>query len=178
MENFELAISPIQLAQQARDYWGHYDAYIASQLAAIGCDKCYQPKFYKAPASADEYMQPGASVQYGLKITPGSLLLATCLPADPVTGSAPPFIVQVRDQSLRHNFWDEPIPSFFLGNAKLCGLSANPLLLNGAILSEPNWFPKPYPVVGDGAFMCSFWKPGSVALRVELVFFVAEVVGK
>lgn len=174
----ELAISPLQLAQQHRDYWAHYDAYIASQLAGLASDGCYQPRFYKAPDSAHEYMQPGDSVQYGLKLTPGSLILGTCLPGDPVTLVPPSFICQIRDQSLRHNFWDEPIPSFFLGNFKPCGLSANTLLVTGAILSEPNWLCSPYPVTGDGLFMVSLWNPGAVALRVELVLLVLEAVGK
>lgn len=174
----DLAISPIQLSQQHRDYWGHYDAYIASQIAPLADDACYQPKFYKAPASADEFIQPGASVQYGLKITPGSLILGTCLPGLVTTSAPPSFIVQVRDQSLQHNFWDEPIPSIFLGNFKVCGLSANPLLQNGAILSEPSWFTSPYAVVGDGLFMVSLWNPNATALRVELVFLVLEAVGK
>jgi len=177
MGSVDLAISPCQLAQMHRDYWGHFDAYAISQFATLADDPCYQPKFYKAPASSDELMAPGASVQYGLKITPGSLILGTCLPGLVATSAAPLFIVQVRDQSLRHNFWDEPIPSFFLGNFKPNGLSANPLLATGAILSEPSWFTSPYPVTGDGLFMVSLWNPNATALRVELVFLVLEAVG-
>jgi hypothetical protein len=91
------------------------------------------------------------------------------------TLAPPQFNVQIIDQSLRHKFWDEPIPSFFLGNFKPTALSANPLLASGAIGSFPNLLNAPYPVVGDGLFMVQIWDTSGAQQRIELVIGVLEV---
>ena len=170
-----LAMSPLQLDALSRDYWGHYDAWGISQLAPLAENECYQPKFYKAPASADEVVPAYGAVEYGLKITPGGLIFGFYLPGLVATLAPPQFNVQIIDQSLRHKFWDEPIPSFFLGNFKPTSLSANPLLASGAIGSFPNLLNAPYPVVGDGLFMVQIWDTSGAQQRIELVFGVLEV---
>jgi hypothetical protein len=173
--NAELAMSPLQLDALSRDYWGHYDAWIISQLAPLAANECYQPKFCKAPASADEVIAANANASYGLKITPGSLIFGFYLPGLVATFAPPLFSVQIIDQSLRHKFWDEPIPSIFLANFKPESLSANPLLASGAIGSFPNLLNCPYPVVGDGLFMVQVWETSGAAQRIELILGVLEV---
>ena len=174
----ELAISPLQLDALSRDYYGHYDAWVMQQLAPLAESDCYQPKFYKAPASADEYMAAGGNAQYGLKITPGSLIYGFYLPALVSTSLPIPFSVQITDTSLRHKFFDEPVPSIFLANFKPTGLSTNPLLASGAIFSFPSLLNAPYPVVGSGLFKVDIWNTGATAQRIQLIFGVLEVVGK
>ena len=171
----ELAISPLQLDALTRDYWGHYDPWVISQLAPLADQDCYQPKFYKAPASADELIAAGDTANYGLKITPGSIIFGFYLPALIATSAPQPFSVQITDTSLRMKWWDEPVPSIFLGNFKPTGLSSNPLLPTGAIFSFPNLLNAPYPVVGDGLFMVDIWNTGAAQARIELVFGVLEV---
>jgi hypothetical protein len=171
----DLAISPLQLDALSRDYWGHYDAWVVSQLAPLANQSCYEPKFYKAPATADELIAAGAAVNYGLQITPGSLIFGFYLPALLATAAPLPFSVQVIDTSLRHKWYDEPIPSIFLSNLKPTGLSANQLLPTGAAFSYPNLFNAPYPVVGSGLFMVNIWNTGAAAARIELIFGVLEV---
>lgn len=172
----DLAISPLQLDALTRDYMGHYDAWVISQLAPLANQDCYQPKFYKAPASADEVIAAGGNAQYGLKITPGSLIYGFYLPGL-ISSLAPiPFSVQITDTTLRHKFFDEPVPSIFLANFKPTGLSTNPLLTAGAIFSFPSLLNAPYPVVGSGLFKVDIWNTGAVTQRIELIFGVLEVV--
>ena len=171
----DLAMSPLQLDCLTRDYWGHYDAWIISQLAPLAENECYQPKFYKAPASSDEVIAAFGNATYGLKITPGSLIFGFYLPGTASTFAPPQFNVQITDQSLRHKFWDEPIPSFFLGNFKPTALSGNLLLASGGIGSFPNLPNCPYPVVGDGLFMVEIWETSGAQQRIQLVIGVLEV---
>jgi hypothetical protein len=173
----ELAISPLQLDSLTRDYYGHYDAWVISQLAPLALSDCYQPKFYKAPSSDAELIPAGGTANYGLKITPGSLIYGFYLPGLISTGAPLPFSVQITDTSLRHSWFDEPVPSIFFANFKPTGLSASPLLTSGAIFSFPSLLNAPYPVVGDGLFAVDIWNTGAAQARIELVFGVLEVVG-
>lgn len=174
----DLAISPLQLAALNRDYYGHYDAFVISQLAPLASQDCYQPKFYKAPASDNELLASGETANYGLKITPGSIIYGFYLPALVTTNAPIPFSVQIRDVSLRHNFFDEPVPSVFLANLNPQGVSANPLLADGAVFSFPSLLNAPYPVVGSGLFSVDIWNTGTDTQRIELIFGVLEVVDK
>ena len=171
----ELALSPLQLDALTRDYYGHYDAFVISQLAALASSDCYQPKFYKAPASTDELIPAGGTANYGLKITPGSLIYGFYLPALMSTLLPLPFSVQITDSSLRHSLWDEPVPSIFLANFKPTGLSANPLLAAGGIFAYPSLLCTPMPITGDGLSMVNLWNTGSLA-RIELIIGVLEVI--
>lgn len=170
----EIAISPLQLDPLSRDYYGHYDAWVISQLAPLATSSCYQPKIYKAPASQDELIPANGNATYGLKITPGSLIYGFYLPALANTLAPLQFSVQITDTSLRHQWFDTPIPSIFLSNFKPTGLSANPLLTNGAIFSFPNLLNAPYPVVGDGLFNVQLWNQTGTQTRIELCFGVLE----
>ena len=171
----ELAISPLELDSLTRMYWGHWDAYAISQLAPLARrTDCYQPKFYKAPASNKELLAPFQTAEYGLQITPGSLIYGFLLPAEPSTGLPASFNVQIRDEAMKHEFWDAPVPSIFLANYKPTYLTANPLATEGEIASFPSLLPCPHPVTGDGIFLVKIWN-GPDAQRVELVFGVLEV---
>jgi hypothetical protein len=179
----EIPISPLQLDPLTRDYYGHYDAYSIGQLAPLARrTDCYSPKFYKAPATSDELIAANQYAAYGLRITPGSLIFGFYLPALPSTGLPPSFNFQMTDVSLNHQFFDEPIPSVFLGNYKPTYLSADPLQASGLIGSFPSLLTAPHPVVGDGLFLCEFWDttggtsgPEGSAQRLELVIGVLEV---
>ena len=115
-------ISPLSLNQMSRDLWGLFDPMAIAQLAPLAFDPRYQPKFYKAPDLASEVFAPYAYVDFGLEITRGSWIYAVCLPADPATWVPKQFTLQITDNSLKdangkpHKFWDEPIPSFMVGN--------------------------------------------------------------
>lgn len=172
----DLAISPLQLDALSRDYYGHYDAFVMGQLAPLATQGCYQPKFYKAPAAVDELIPAGGTANYGLKITPGSLIYGFYLPGLISTGAPLPFSVQITDTSLQMKWFDEPVPSIFLANFKPTGLSASPLLASGAIFSFPNLLNAPYPVVGSGLFNVDIWNTGAATTRIELIFGVLEVV--
>src|ERR1035441_9882530 len=92
-----LAMSPLQLDPLSRDYWGHYDAWVTSQLAPLADNECYQPKFYKAPASSDEVVPAFGAVEYGLKFTPGGLIFGFYLPGLVATLAPPQFNVHIID---------------------------------------------------------------------------------
>lgn len=175
-------ISPLSLNQLTRDYWGHYDAAVIAQLAPLSLEACYQPKFYKAPATAQEVVAANAYVTYGLKITPGDLIYGFYLPALVSTSAAPQYNIQITDENIHRTdgrprkFWDSPIPSFFLANYKPCFLNGLAYPAAGAIGSFPNLLNAPYPVVGDGLFLIEFWETSGVQQRIELVIGCLEVV--
>lgn len=166
-------ISPLSLDQLTRDVWGSYDAAAIAQIAMLAGDDCYAPKFYKAPDLASEVLAADDYLAYGLKITPGSLIVGVYLPADPATLMPPQFNLQVTDTALDRKFWDYAIPSFFVGNYKATALD----VLLARIGTFPNLLNCPYPVVGDGLFLCEFWESTHAAQRIELVFGVLEAVG-
>jgi hypothetical protein len=167
-----LPISPLSLNSLTRDYYGQYDAAAIAQYAPLANDPCYQPKFYVAPDLQSQSMAANQYVTYGLQITPGSLIYGFYLPALVSTSEAPQYLVQITDASLQHDWWDEPIPSFFLGNYKPTFLSN----VKSQFASFPNLLSTPYPVTGSGLFLVKFWN-GTTAQRIQLVFGVLEVVG-
>jgi len=181
----ELATSPLELDPLTRAYWGHYDSWAIQQLDPLADEACYKPKFYKAPASSDELIGAFAYVTYGLRITPGSLIFGFYLPALVATSQPQLFTVQIRDAAMDHSFWDEPVPSFFLGNYKPTYLSNNVLDTTGKIGSFSSLLPALHPVVGDGLFLVEIWDtlggtsgPQGSSQRVELVIGVLEVPDK
>jgi len=179
----DLALSPLLWDTLTREYWGQWDPLIMAQLAALGLrTDCYQPKFYKAPASSDEVIPANGTAQYGLTITPGSLIYGFYLPADPATSLPPQFNVQITDENLKNNgkpyqLWDEPVPSIFLANYKPSFLAADPALYpTGQIACFPSLLSCPHPVTGNGLFRLEFWQ-GPTSVRIELVVGVLEVRG-
>jgi hypothetical protein len=189
----EIEISPLELDQLTRSYWGHFDYAAISQLAPLADDQCYKPKFYKAPASGDELFNAYDYKRYGLRIQPGDILYGLYLPGLVASLAPPPFLVQITDTALsdRGNpwtMWNEPIPSIFLANFKPNYLSTNPLETTGKIGSFPYLFPTPHPITGDGLLMVDLWdtlggntyptQEAGYSQRIELVFGCLEVVPK
>ncbi len=174
----QFPISPLSLDGMTRDYWGSYDAAIIAQLAPLCENDCYQPKLYRAPSVPAELMQGGTQsgyASYGLKITPGSIIYGFYLPpSGPLTPLPGQFNVQVRDQSLKMDWFDQPIPSYFLANAKLSYLS----VAQNVVGAFPNLLGAPVPVVGNGLFLVQIWETSGVQQRIELVFGVLEAIGE
>ena len=169
-----LPISPLSLDCLTRDYWGAFDPTAIAQLAPLAENTCYQPKFYKAPETSDEVVAANGYASYGLKITPGSIICAIHLPPVSLTSPLPPqFNVQVTDQSLKMTWYDQPVPSYFLGNCKPTYLSSSQDIMGSA----PNFLVAPYPVVGNGLFLVEIWETSGSQQRIELVFGVLEPVG-
>jgi len=152
--NAVMGYSPLQLSQLSRDQWGSFDAAAIAQLAGLAEDTCYSMKFYKAPADNQELVAAYGYTPYGLRITPGSIIYGIYLPAIPNAGSpsasAPPaFTVQITDQSLEHEWFDDPVSSLFLSNYLPCSMETT-----GALVCSFPWLlDAPYPVVGSGLFM-------------------------
>jgi len=167
------AYSPLSVAQYVRDLWSRYDALAIAQLAPLADESCYQPKFYKAPAPGLELMTNRQYVPYGLKITPGSIIYGFYLPCNPATGLPVNFSVQITDQDQNHQFWSEPIPSYFLANSLGCGqaeiVEQKPSL--ACLLNSP------YPVTGEGLYLIELWNNLTTTQRIELVIGVLEAVG-
>ena len=168
-------ISPLSLDCLTRDVYGAFDAAAIAQLAPLARNACYQPKIYRAPALSDEVIAANGYASYGLKITPGSIIYAFYLPPSSQTSNLPgAFNVQVRDESLQHRWYDQPIPSYFLANDKptYLGMGQN---VEG---SAPCFLVAPYPVVGNGLFMVELWETSGSAQRIELVFGVLDPIGE
>lgn len=169
-----LPIGPLSLDPLTRDLWGSYDAAIIAQLAPLAHNECYKPKIYRAPAVSAEVIAANSYVSYGMMITPGSLIYGYYLPpSSPTTALPGQFNVQVTDKSLKLCWWDQPIPSYFLANAKLGYLSAS----QNVVSAFPNLLCAPYPVTGNGLFLVEFWETSGAQQRIELVFGVLEATG-
>jgi hypothetical protein len=170
-----IPIGPLSLDSQTFDYWGSFDAAIIAQLAPLCENDCYQPRIYRAPAVSAESFAANSYATYGMKITPGSLIYGFYLPPSSPTVSTPgQFNVQIRDESLKMDWFDQPIPSYFLANAQLTYLQATGLNVVGAF---PSLLCAPYPVVGTGLFAVQIWETSGSAQRIELVFGVLEAIG-
>jgi hypothetical protein len=168
-------ISPLSLDCLTRDYYGSFDAMILAQLAPLSEDPCYQPKIYRAPSLATELVAAGGYTSFGLKITPGAIIYGFYLPPSSPTANIPgQFNVQIRDTSLKHEWWDQPIPSYFIANNKPSYLSVE----QDVIGSFPCLIDAPYPVVGTGLFEVQIWEDSGSEQRIELVFGVLEPFGE
>lgn len=168
-------ISPLSLDGFTRDKYNAFDAAIIAQLAPLAENSCYQPKIYRAPAVSDELMAANGYASYGLKITPGSIIYGIYLPPSSQTLILPgAFNVKIRDESLQHDWFDQPIPSYFLANAKLAYIS----LGQNVEAAAPCFLVAPYPVVGNGLFMVEIWETSGSQQRIELVFGVLEPIGE
>jgi len=182
--NVEIAISPLDLDPLTRPYYGQWDAYAIAQLAPLAKrTDCYDPKFYKAPASSDELIGAFQYVKCGLFIPPGSLIYGFFNPALVSTSLPASYNVQIRDMNIRdangnpHEFYDEPVPNTFLGNYKPTYLTADALQTTGLVASFPSLLPAVHPVIGDGLFEFEFWDTlggnvaalGGASQRLELV---------
>ncbi len=162
-------ISPLSLDQLTRDLWGQFDAAAIAQLAPLAEDPCFQMKFYKAPGSTQELMQANA---YAGSIIFGFYLPIQAVPGeDPITWRPPLFTVQIKDTSLDHEWFDDPVSSLFLSNYKPCYQAVN----NFYTGSFPNLLTAPYPVTGTGLFMVEIQETSGAEQRIELVFGVLEV---
>lgn len=168
-------ISPLSLDCLTRDYYGSFDAAIIAQLAPLAVNDCYQPKIYRAPALSNEVLPANGYASYGLKITPGSIIYGFYLPPSAGSSNLPgQFNVAIRDQSLKHDVFDQPIPSYFVANDKLSYLSAG----FDVAAAFPNLLDAPYPVVGNGLFLVQLWETSGSQQRIELVFGVLEAIGE
>ena len=186
----ELALSPLELDPLTRPYYGQIDAYTIAQLAPLAKRlDCYTIKFYKAPASADELIGAYQYVACGLHLPPGGIIFGFFLPALVSTLNPPSYNVQITDMNFKvdgkpYTYWDEPVPSIFLGNYKPAYLTADPLQAAGLVSSFPTLFDVPHPIIGDGLFLFEFWDttgattgPQGSAQRLELVIGVLEPKG-
>lgn len=170
-----LPISPLSLDCLTRDYAGSFDAAILAQLAPLCEEGCYLPKLYRAPAVANSLFAAKQFVSYGLKITPGAIIWGIYLPPSSPTSNLPgAFNVQIRDQSLKHDWFSQPIPSYFLANNKPSYLAVG----QNVIGSGPAFLDGPYPVVGNGLFLVEIWETSNAVQRIELVFGVLEPQGR
>ena len=166
-----MSLSPLALDPLIRETWGQYDPLVIAQLEPLAFDECYQPKLYKAPETGMEVLPAGGYLEFGLTITPGSLIYGFYLPVDPNSGLAGDFTVQIEDLSLGHKFFDEPVPAVFLSNSK-------PELLDplAAVQScAVNLLPAVYPVTGSGLFRVQLQNTDADPQRIELIFGVLEV---
>ncbi len=173
-------IGPLSLSPLTRDLWGAYDASAIAQLAPLADDVCYQQKFYKAPAAPQELMAGNGFAAFGMRVTPGSMIYGFYLPLlldpadDPILWRPPAFTVQIRDTSLDHDWFDDPISSLFLANYKPCYQAVNSASV-WQTGSFPNLLTAPYPVTGTGLFMVEIQSTSPQQQRIELVFGALEV---
>jgi hypothetical protein len=161
--------SPLSLGQFTRDLWGSFDPLAIAQLAPLA-RLGYKPKYYKAPDVANSVFAANSYLDFGLEITPGSWIWGFCLPADPVTLQPAQFNLQITDNSRKHKFWDEPVPSFFIGNYQATMLD----VAKAQISCFPNLLNAPYPVEGEGLFSVEIWETSGFQQRIEVVLACLE----
>jgi hypothetical protein len=172
-------INTLKLDPFTRANWGEYDAYAISQHEPLMYDPCFRPRLYVAPDLTANQLQntppgvspvnsEGAYVEYGLSITPGSLIVASRIFSLPSTVPSPGFVqatvpmsflVQMTDLSLNHKLFDKPIPALLLSNAKG---------------DQWNIWDTPHPVVGSGLFRMEFWNQDYLPQIMQLILAVLE----
>jgi hypothetical protein len=185
-------VGPLSLNQLTRDLWGNYDAPVIAMLAEMANDPCYTQKFYKAPADDQELFAAREYKEYGMKVTPGSLIYGVYYPFPVLSGAIAstsnsvffsPFTVQIHDDSLDHDWFDIPMSCLFLQNYKPTfqgNFTSQPAATGTPFISTgsfPNLLNSPYPVVGSGLFTIQMQEVSGFAQRIELVFGVLEVCG-
>ncbi len=160
-------VNTLKLDPFTRALWNEYDAYTIAQLESLAYDPCFRPKLYVAPDLQSNNLGastpgvpgtagPGSNyVEYGLEITPGSLIVGSILYSTAPTS----FMVQLTDVSLNHSIFDQPVPAWFLANAKG---------------DFPNLWDTPMPVVGSGLYRCEFWNQLTTPQLIFLVLLTLE----
>ena len=159
-----LPISILSLDQLTRDVWGSFDPAVIAQLSPLANEDCYQPKIYKAPSEAEELMVDKAYVAYGLKITPGSIICQI------FQDTSQTFALQITDQTLKHEFFSEPIDSQFISNQHPVAFSASQAVYS----NEGNLLDAPHPVVGSGLFLVEIWNNSGSTERIQVVIGALE----
>ena len=155
-------INSLKLDPFTRALWGEFDAYAIAQLEALLNDRCYTPRLYVAPDLASNLLEnapPGilanGYAEYGLTITPGSIIIGAYLFGTATTS----FMLQITDMSLDHAIYDQPVPAWFLQNAKG---------------DFPTLWDTPHPVVGEGLFRMEFWNQLSTPQIIQITLAVLE----
>ena len=180
-DHLGLPIGPLSLDAMTRDTWGIYDPLVIAKLAPAAQQPCYQHKFYKSPLTPQEVLPPFGFVTQTLRITPGSLLYGIYLPSllssNPAF-QAPFWNIQITDKSGTedYNLFDQPIPAFFLANARVTYQTNLPFPNPGQYGSSPNLLAEPYPITGNGLLLIQLWETSGHTQRVEAVFGVLELV--
>lgn len=171
-------VSPLSLNPLTRDLWGTFDATAIAQLARFAVSGEFSPKFYKAPPDAMEFLPAYGFQRTGLAITPGSVIYGWYLPhaiyeAATPQANRPLFSVQIRDVSLEHDLFSEPLAALFLSNYKPT-YQGNFFTYLG---SFPNLLCAPHPVTGSGLFNVDIQSLSASAQRIEFVIGVLEYCG-
>lgn len=153
-------ISPLQHDNFTRDLWGDFDTAAIQQMMPIAASKCYRPMFYKVPDSDQELMNNNAYAEYGFTITPGSLICGFYAVIPNVIYKN--WLFHLRDLSLAHDLFDQPVPGVMVQNQQ-------------KTWTYPNLLSSPYPVVGSGQFLAKLWNQTGNQTRIQCVLMVAEV---
>ena len=164
-------IGPLSLDPLIRDVWGSYNPLVLAQLGQLAYEDCYRPRFYRVPDPQNEVIPVRGYVEFGLEVTPGSLLFGTLVASNPVTGVPFSFTFNLEDLSTGWSLADEPIPSVFLANYHPTVLDAFSLRM----ASFWNLWDSPYPVVGMGKFRAKIQNTDTAARRIEVVIGAFEV---
>lgn len=174
-----LPISPLQLDQLTRDVWGSFDPLAIALLAPLAQQKCYQPKFYKAPLSSQELVPANGFVTQALQITAGSIFYGIYLPTVLLNFQAPLWNVMITDKSSTEDYdlFDQPLPAFFIANARVTYQSALAFPSTGQIGSSPYLLAQPYPITGKGLLLMQFWETSGFQQRIECVLGCLELIG-
>jgi hypothetical protein len=140
---------------------------VLAQLDSLVAEDCYSPKIYRIPDPQTEVVPAGGYVEFGLQVTPGSLLYGFLVPCNPTTGVPAAFTFQLEDLSTGHAFFDEPIPSVLLANYHAEVLDP----YQAQMSSFWNLLNAVYPVVGSGLFRAQIQSTaaaGSSPVRIEI----------
>ena len=175
-------LGPLWLDPLIRALWGQYNPLVLAQLDSLVDEDCYTPKIYRVPDPQNEVIAAGAYVEFGLEITPGSLLYGFLLPASPVSSDDPvatagmpaPFTFQLKDMTTGHEFYQEPVPSVLISNY-------HSEVLDARVASQScfwNLLNSVYPVIGSGLFRARIQSTaalGTPAARIEVLIGALEV---
>jgi hypothetical protein len=156
-----MARSSLALDSCWRDLYGNWNALVEPLMAPIEDSVCHAPRYVLLPDPEHANIQPSGKLEYNFRLVPGSLIVGLWVPT-PVEGDQP-FVIQLTDIDLEHQFFQEPVNCQFL----------NTLGAQFGRFPSVTLLPCPHPVVGDAFFSLEVW--GTAQALFNMVLLVAEV---
>lgn len=152
--------NPFELLPSWSDAFGQWNSRALAAVAFLENEKCLKARFALGPNAAAQTIGASGSVDYNVRLVPGSVVYGFVLPLSAASSSVR---IQVTDLALNHAWFQEPLALSSLG-------------VSGV---REGWFerwillPCPHPVVGDGLFRVELW--GDEGESAFIIFGVAEV---
>ncbi len=155
-----MSVSPLALLTPWVDGWGDWDSYSEVFLEAVEYAKCHACRLALVPSQDKQVIPDEGIIHFNFSLVPGSMIVGLW-----VDQNADEAVVQIKDISTQHEFFQEPIGLNLLETVGF----------RDGRFPSVTLIPRAYPVVGEGLFELTLW--GTPGNRHYLILLVAEVTG-